>query len=279
MNKEHFENHIIDADSLFYMIAATTDTEYQAKKNLDTAINRIIDTINAETVTIFIKGPNNFRFLADSDYKGNRKSAIDEAVKERVDQLYAYARELYITSDDGEADDYCAITAYESMKAGQSFIVSHIDKDLNTIPGWHHNFRTNDIYSMSPEVSYFFLMKQLIMGDSTDNIKGIWKVGPKGAEKALIDLPPAQMYNTVLSLWQEKMGANWKELYVKCANCIYLRTSGDDLRPLTFEELEERFTWITDTGLPSQNDQQEPLDSATTSKTDTPEDDTSERNS
>lgn len=254
---------IIDADSLVHRVANTVASPALGYKAIDKALQGIIEFVEAEQATVFIKGENNFRYDADPNYKGHRKDTITPEVKERINKLYAYMADFCVTSDEGEADDYCNILAREAMEENITYVVSHIDKDLDCIPGWHHNFRTNEIRYIEPEDAYAFLMQQLISGDSTDGIGGIPRMGPVKSAKVVQAVPVHRMWQEVLNTWSTMVGGDWKTDFVKCANCIYLRSSGNDLRPLTFEELEERLTWktatVTDIGLTSQKDDQKEL--------------------
>ena len=51
----------------------------------------------------------------------------------------------------------------------------------------HYNYRTREFLHTSPEEALKFLWLQTLMGDSTDNIPGIPKVGIKTAENWLKD--------------------------------------------------------------------------------------------
>ncbi len=87
-----------------------------------------------------------------------------------------------------EADDALGIYQKEDT------IASHIDKDINMIPGHHYNHVTGEYYYV-PEglgtLTYdngkligrgtVFFYAQLITGDATDNIPGIPKYGAKKA--------------------------------------------------------------------------------------------------
>ena len=107
-------------------------------------------------------------------------------------------------------------------------------------------------------------------------VNAIWGVGPKTAEKLINGVPNNLLWSKVIDIWKEKCGDNWEPFFLKCANCIYIRESDEDLKPLSFEELKERLSWkTTDTGLPSQTDQTTPSDSSMQSL-DQLEDNTSE---
>jgi len=303
----NFDIAIIDADSLLYMIAYTEPSPNLAKKRLDEAIVNIIEQTEAPEALVLIKGTNNFRYVVDIEYKQHRGKSIDEDVKERLDKLYEYANEQYHMSDDAEADDYCYIYAWEALDSGKCPIVCHIDKDLNMIPGWHYNFKKKETYFVSPESAYIFLMTQILTGDAADNIKGLPKVGPVKAANLLKDKKLDDLLGIVLKEYQKIMGSVWQEHFIKVANCILIRNTFEELRPLTMDELMDKLSWTgesvpadtsdlgqlvvdqgfskgtltvkscktTDTGLPSQTDLTEPTDSSTLSL-DQQEDNTSE---
>jgi 5'-3' exonuclease len=219
-----------------------------------------------------IKGKDNFRYQVADDYKGNRKDNLDAVVKERLVDLYNHSKEFSMEADGMEADDLCHIlskTTYENT------IIAHMDKDLNAISGWHYNFKKLNTYKVTPEEGYLFLMKQILTGDSSDNIKGLFKVGPVSANNLLDGVPQKDIWNKVIDTYKTKSDINH---LVKCANLIYIREYEEHCKPLTLEELTEVFNWknYTDTGIPSQTDQKEPLDLSTTSKTLKQEDDTLE---
>jgi 5'-3' exonuclease len=273
---DQFDIAIIDADSILYQIAYMQPSPALCRKALDDKLKEIMTNTGAISGAVFIKGKDNFRYEVDAAYKGNRKDTIEPEVKDRIDDLYEYCKEFSIQSDGGEADDYCGIAAELALQDNKRYIVCHIDKDLDCIPGWHYNFRKDTLYYVEPEDGYRFLMMQILTGDATDNIQGLRGVGPKTAEKLINGVPNNLLWPRVIDIWKEKCGDNWEPFFLKCANCIYIRESDDDLKPLTFEELKERLSWkTTDTGLPSQSDQPTPSDSSMQSL-DQLEDNTSE---
>lgn len=250
---------LIDADSIIYTIAFVEKSKTKCKKAFDDKLKEIIENLEADAGLVFIKGKDNFRYQVDSEYKGHRKQEFEPDVKERIDMLYEYANEHAIKSDGGEADDYVFIAAMECLEANEPYIVCCIDKDLQQIPGWQYNYRTGTLKEVTPEFAYRFTMKQFLTGDATDNIKGIYKLGPKTADKLLDDVPVEQLWDTVIKLWEEKNPRDeWQDKFVKCANNIYIRRTLEDLKPKTFEELKEDFTWIQDTGDGEENHSMSP---------------------
>jgi len=177
MIEETFDVAVIDADSILYQIAHYQPSPALCKKAFDSRLAEIMSEVSALSGAVFIKGQNNFRYQAASDYKGNRKDNLEPEVKDRLEMLYKYAQDFCIESDNAEADDYCGIAFKLAQDEGKSAIVCHIDKDLDALPGWHYNFRKKEFYEVTPEQGYTFLMKQILMGDATDNIQGIKGLG------------------------------------------------------------------------------------------------------
>ena len=179
---DQFDIAIIDADSILYQIAYMQPSPALCRKALDDKLKEIMTNTGSINGAIFIKGKDNFRYEVDAAYKGNRKDNIEPEVKDRIEDLYEYCKDFGIQSDGGEADDYCGIAAELALQDNKRYIICHIDKDLDCIPGWHYNFRKDTLYYVEPEDGYRFLMMQILTGDATDNIQGLRGVGPKTAE-------------------------------------------------------------------------------------------------
>jgi 5'-3' exonuclease len=273
IEQESFDICIIDADSIVYEICFVNKSEALAKRAFDKKIDEIMTQTRSDQGMIYIKGKDNFRHIVDTEYKANRKDNIEPEVKERINKLYEYVKELAMESNGGEADDMCIITANMAVNEGKTYVLSHIDKDLNCMQGWHHNFKTGTMYQVTREQGYRWLMQQLLTGDSTDNIKGIYGIGPVKADNIIGQSPVRTILGHVIDAWKNKVGNGWEEGFIKCANNIYLRETFEDVRPLTLEELLERLQWkqTPDTGLLLQTGLTTPTDSYISS-TDQPED-------
>ena len=79
-----------------------------------------------------------------------------------------------ILVEDQEAEDAVGIEAYKYDNY-DDYIIGAIDKDMLMISGTHYNYRTGDIAPMAPVEAMRKFMVQLVTGDSTDNIPGIYK--------------------------------------------------------------------------------------------------------
>ena len=242
---------ILDADSMLFLCCYEEPSFAKRKKNLENRMTEVMRDLEADTLICLIKGKSNFRIDMGVGYKDNRKAPTEEAeaLRVKVRELADWAAEAIATpSDGGEADDYAGIVAYEMIEQGLRPIIAHIDKDLDQLYGWHYNFNKKEVYFQEPEGGYRMLMKQCLMGDKTDNIQGLPKYGPVKVGKILDGQPPEKLWEIVKQEWRSVHGREWEKFLSTCANLVYMRTKKEDLRELSFSELEERFTWTTDTG-------------------------------
>ena len=89
-----FDKCFIDADSIIFRIAVTTDSVTQAKSYFDKALDAIMRDTGSIKGYVAVKGKGNFRYGISEDYKGNRsKTEIDPKVIERRNAVTEYAWE------------------------------------------------------------------------------------------------------------------------------------------------------------------------------------------
>ena len=239
MNFTEFDKCFIDADSILYRVAATTPDVHTAIKTFDVAIMAIMEDTVAKEGFVAVKGSSNFRDDITDTYKASRKKyEIKPDIKERLDALYEYCWETDCVPADGcEADDLVSIWASEATENNESFIIAHIDKDIDMIAGWHFNYNRNEIYHVDKDFGHYLLCKQLLTGDSSDSIEGLKGIGPKRARNILKDVAPEDMFEVVKDQWRIRFPRDWEEKLELCFNLIYMRRSFDDLRKLSLQEL------------------------------------------
>ena len=120
---------------------------------------------------------------------------------------------------------------------GSEAILCHLDKDMNQTAGKHFNWaiirlgnivREAKIYDVSPEEGDRFFWTQCLVGDPTDNIKGVPGIGKVKAEAILRDCNGNQeCYEAVKNAFacEEELDMN--------AQCIYIwRKPNDSWRSL-----------------------------------------------
>ena len=156
----------------------------------------------------FSEGRENFRYLIYPDYKGNRKSAdapvgLSE-VKKAVSDVYPDKSYIHTSI---EADDV-VVSKYNK----DTHILCAVDKDvLFNVAGTHYNYYRSALHNIQPkfidvdeDTAMKYPYKQVLTGDTTDNIKGLYGIGKVKADKALADCTTAEeCWNVVVQMYQE----------------------------------------------------------------------------
>ncbi len=156
----------------------------------------ISDYPNSNIVAIFDAKGKNFRHDLYPDYKANRPSMPDE-LRSQIEYVHKGVKALgvpLIATPGVEADDVIGAYAKVACNSGQSVLVASGDKDLAQIV----NDKVNLIDTMKKVVmdedgvveKFGVKPDQIIdylalMGDTSDNVPGVPKVGPKTAVKWL----------------------------------------------------------------------------------------------
>lgn len=141
-------------------------------------------------------------------------------------------------TDGNEADDVVGIVQCST----EGTCISHIDKDINMIPGLHHNFNSGEFYSVSNEQAMRHFYFQLIMGDKVDNIPGFdLKMRPKVPQFLLpkveyldVCAGPEEMLLHVSDMWgcgEDEYGQERWLRFNEAAWCLWMqRKEYDDWR-------------------------------------------------
>lgn len=223
---------LIDADNLAFACAASAEEEdvEVACTRADSFIENILAETGATEYELWFSGDNNFRYNVYPEYKGNRKASYRPLWEKEVKQYITEKWEANWT-DDIEADDMLGIRQLECTDT----ILAHLDKDLNQIKGLHYNWelrrlgevvREKRIYTVSNEEADYWFFYQLLVGDTTDNIKGVRGIGPKKAAGILHGCESnRERYEAVLERYssEEELDLN--------AQCVYIhRKLGDHWR-------------------------------------------------
>ena len=159
----------------------------------------MIKSLNTEypesnIVAIFDAKGKNFRHELYQEYKANRPSMPDE-LRSQIEYVHAAVKALglpLVAVPGVEADDVIGTYAKQASEAGQTVLIASGDKDLAQIV----NDKVNLIDTMKKVIldeagvaeKFGVRPDQIIdyltlMGDSSDNIPGVPKVGPKTAVK------------------------------------------------------------------------------------------------
>jgi DNA polymerase-1 len=210
----------IDGDLLIYSGAARfndAETFDPIAAYLDEEITYIRETVGLDDFTVYVTAGGNFRKDVYPEYKANRRKTekpkwLGECYRYLYKEWAAQAERTY------EADDLLGIALTQDP---DGLLISY-DKDLDQVPGWHFNWRKNQMYHVEPMQGDRFLALQCLTGDRTDNIPGVPGIGPKKAEGLIRDYGSmASFLEDVLAVYYEKgLDFSTFEQYYKCLKIL-----------------------------------------------------------
>lgn len=158
----------------------------------------IADEAPDNIAVVFDAKGKTFRNDIYSEYKANRPPMPDD-LRVQIEPLHRIIEALglpLVVVDDVEADDVIGTFSVEATRKGYSVLISTGDKDMAQLVNADVrliNTMTNQIltetsvpekFQVSPGQIIDYLA---LMGDSSDNIPGVPKVGPKTASKWLAE--------------------------------------------------------------------------------------------
>lgn len=217
---------LIDGDSLIYYEMDKSTLE-EALQGLDSRILTIFEQCQTNVYVGFLTDNGCFRYKVSKNYKANRKHkpkpVIFPALRAYLKQKWGFYGVVGLEADD--------LVSYYAKTESRATIICSPDKDvLYQCPGRHFNYRTCEFTETSPEEAEQFLWKQVLMGDSTDNITGIPGVGIKTAENWLTGRTN-DVEAFVLKKYIEKFGSTEgiHQFYTNF-RLVYLLQNADDLQ-------------------------------------------------
>jgi len=233
----------VDADSIAY---AAGYVEHPAE--MEMAVDAYIRDIRAATqcakLVGFVENPDgksNFRkwVAVTKPYKGNRsgkeKPPFMVDAKRYLKSKHGFHFVTYMESEDAAA---IQATAYGLEHS----IIAAIDKDVHQVGGRFYDYRKKEWNVFTESEANYLLYKQILTGDSVDNIPGVPRMGPVGAEKALDTVGIKDGTSTLA----EECAREYKvrdlsyEYLLEQSRLIYiLRKRGEVFTPVTREQWEE----------------------------------------
>lgn len=196
---------LIDTDILLHRWAYANqfgidwddDGEFVEVMNPDRAVDEFDDDIQhllkkskCREYVCCISSEFNFRYKVLKTYKHNRtgdKPKLYDVLREHVQSTHPCKcwRNL-------EADDLLGIL---STRSPGECVIASLDKDLDQIPGRHYNWNKDSLYQITPAYGDWWFLRQVLTGDATDGYKGCPKIGPKKAEKLLLEAFDGEAFN------------------------------------------------------------------------------------
>ena len=232
LSKGDVQTALIDADIMLYRAAFKHeggDIE-DAYETIDAMFEHIFYVTKCVSYIGFLTGKGNFRkdIAVTKEYKGNRK---DMVLPEHFDDIRDYLWDKWNCREvQGiEADDALGICQSNLDKT----IICSIDKDLLQIEGLHYNWNRNEVSFVNEHEADKLVYKQTLMGDSTDNIVGIPRVGAVKADKILSEGDIAESNESIClkaytQYFEDEDLA--KEKYKETYDLVYIARDCDDPR-------------------------------------------------
>ena len=245
---------LIDGDILCYSIGSAKDEDTGEPLSwpltlarLDGFIHKIVREVGATEYTVYLTGKGNFRKeeATIKPYKGNRNADKPHHYKNIRDYFKGTKNHDVVWAEGYEADDAMSIEQWDDLnwawKDGDSpdacgTIICSLDKDLDMVPGMHYKWsrdgKEGKKYFVSEMEGLHSFYKQLLMGDPTDNIPGLYNIGPSKADRLLAGIKSElDMYEVVKGKYQDYFGSYWRMFMHENARLLWmLREEEDDIR-------------------------------------------------
>jgi len=205
------------------------DLEYvsHALSNTKTLLNKLRG-IFAPELKLYLTGSGNFReqLATIRPYKGNRVASHKPKYYRDITDYLADFWDAEIVNGK-EADDALGCAQWDEWKDNKdTTVIVSIDKDLDNIPGYHYNWRKEELYYVDLDTADKHFWTQVITGDTVDNIQGIPGSGPKAAAKILNDANDwLSMYQAVLDAYK-KAGSSEAEFHENATLAWIQRVDG-----------------------------------------------------
>lgn len=192
---------IVDGDYLPWTVSYNcreSQFAWEIEEEVDKMIERLIELSGCSSIVGFLGAPHtkSFRSLVASlrPYKGTRSERPvyfemwAETVTSHLCNKYGFQNAVMHPTLEGayETDDMVASYAALLRKEKISYIVCSSDKDLNQIVGERIMAGKMTSVSFTSQEAATSLWTQALMGDSTDNIPGLPKIGPVKASEILV---------------------------------------------------------------------------------------------
>lgn len=219
----------IDGDPFTYTAAWGKASPGDAKAHLRWLVNDAVESMMPDEYFIAVgnrDSKSNFRhdffpFYKQSPSRMASKAKLQPWFHELKDELVTLPGVYECVGI--EADDQLRIWAGEATSAGDPFSIGSIDKDLDAIVGLHYNTAKKEFYKVSQAYADWFFWKQVLMGDGVDNIPGIFRLGPKTADKILSRGKTWEDYERLtVAVYKEKHGKDWWDYLVANARLLHI---------------------------------------------------------
>ena len=251
---------LIDADIFTYSFGNSTDDYGNPLKwhfvaaRMEDQIRAIVKGAGADSYNLYLTGKGNFReeVATIKKYKGNRPKTKPHHYQRVRDYLVKFRKAKVIEgmeADDAisirQMEDYneqvgIVIDYFDSEVTRETFsedytfeddgptqlttIICSIDKDLDMVPGWHYNWIKDEKYYIDEIDGLRNFYKQLLTGDTVDNIPGLYGVGRSSSILKHLDGMGTELefYGLVKIHYEKRFGSYWWQFLVENAQLLWM---------------------------------------------------------
>lgn len=253
---------LIDADIFQHEYGNATDDEYKPlswpliQARVQSRIDGILEATGADGYQLYLTSDDksNFRYSVATiqPYKGHRPSEKPHWYTHIRNFLVDFRGAIEVFGQ--EADDALAIAQYQDYcesfnrmgydvrelkkdplevfydREHCNTVICSRDKDLNMVPGWHYNWgagkqKEQGMWFQTEIGGLRCFYKQLLTGDRTDNIPGLYGVG--NSSKLLKDLEllnsEEDLFRFVFEQYEKRFGSYAEQFIVENGRLLWMR--------------------------------------------------------
>lgn len=232
---------LIDADIFCYSFGSARKDDGNPLQwpfvisRMDGMLQRILEETGAETHQLYLTGKGNFRenIATIKPYKGQRPQEKPYWYQ-HVKDFLIYHRDAEVI-EGMEADDAMGIAQTDST------VICSLDKDLDMIPGYHYNWNKEGVWYQDETTALHCFYCQLLTGDSTDNIPGLYGVGKSSTLLRNIKCLDSEcsMYALVREEYSKRFGSYWKAFLIENARLLWILREPEQDIAVRLNKLEE----------------------------------------
>jgi len=229
---------LIDGDIFCYSHGSAKDDEGHplawplVASRISSQISNIVDATNSDSYQIYLTGTGNFRVNAATikPYKGTRPTEKPYHHKRVFDFLVKFRNAEVISGC--EADDKLSTELYQglewdstgTLQKGSKSVLCSLDKDLNNTPGWHYNWTKDEVYWVDEITALRSFYKQLLTGDTVDNILCLYGVGKSSALLTHVNNASTEleMYCLVREQYEKRFGSYWWKFILENGRLLWM---------------------------------------------------------
>jgi len=230
---------LIDGDIVLYVMAFRNQKtfafpgceptvqvdEEKARADVDSFILQLLGRTGCKDYLLCFTNRHNFRYAILPTYKHNRANSTPP---ELIRPLKAYMKDKHPWRSEPllEADDLMGILG---TKYPGKYVLATIDKDFECLPITLFNWRKDRFpRQISEQHADYRFHWQWLVGDPGDGYKGCYRVGAKGADKALKGCKTSEeMTEAVLELYAAKC-YHWDDIIAQARMARILRAEDYD---------------------------------------------------